>query len=132
MRLDEGTREQVRTLLTQCESMMKRIMDIASENDDFTVMREAAELSIRTSVLNKAILDRCDHTSITDEYNLYGDIDDIDVDDTDDDYCGCNLCDSDDDYEGSDIAVDELADKIADILKEKLEEAAKKSVKKSD
>lgn len=73
MRLEKEAVEQIRACLTQAGVMMKKAMDIASENDDNTVMEESIAINNAIEILNVAILERGDHVSITEEHELYGD-----------------------------------------------------------
>lgn len=90
MKLDNGVTEQIETLLKSAGAQVERAMYIAMEQDDATVMYCTQEIARYIEVLQKAILRRCDHMSITEEFELYGD---------DDDVCDCDNCPYEDECE---------------------------------
>lgn len=94
MRLEREAVEQIRACLTQAGVMMKKVMDISSQNDDNTIMEEAIAIGTAIEVLNVAILERDDHVSITDEYELYGSAEEDEEQESDEPECSgdCMNC----------------------------------------
>jgi hypothetical protein len=80
MKLENGTIEQIETLLKSAGAQVERAMHIAMEHDDATIMYGTQEIARDIEILQKAILRREDHISITEEFGLG---------------CGCDCCEED-------------------------------------
>lgn len=73
MYLGDKANEQATVILKSAEAAMRRVMDVAIENDCATIMYEAQRIAGDIAVLRTALLDRDDLVSITDIFDCFGD-----------------------------------------------------------